>query len=369
MTTSTGQDADNVAEKVGGLAQWLDERLNLQGALKFAEKKQVPMHKYSVWYYMGGIALMLMVIQFASGVLLMVYYIPGLEAAHASILRLNSQVDFGWFFRSIHSWGANLLIAVLGVHLFSAYFMKAYRKPREFTWYSGLVLMIIALGFGFTGYLLPWDDVSFFATKIGLDIASKMPFVGDQVAVLLRGGHSIGQATLSRFFVIHVALLPLLTIGLMGLHLLFVQLHGMSEPAYFQKLEAAKRTYEKFFPNFLLKDLLVWLLAFNGLAALVTLMPWGLGPEADPFGAAPLGIKPEWYFLAPFQFLKIVPAQIGPIEGELMGALLMILFCSGLVIVPFFDKGDSAEKAKTATYYGLVLLLAIVVFTVWGALS
>ncbi len=361
MTSSTDRSA--------GLMHWLDERLGLQEAWKFAQKKQVPIHKHSVWYYMGGIALMLMVIQFASGVLLMVYYVPGLQAAHASILRINSQVDFGWFFRSLHSWGANLLIAVLMVHLFSAYFMKAYRKPREFTWYTGLVLMILALAFGFTGYLLPWDDVSFFATKIGLDIASKMPLVGEQVAVLLRGGHNIGQATISRFFVIHVAVLPLLTLGLMGLHLLFVQMHGMSEPVYFKKLEAAKRTYEKFFPNFLLKDVLVWLLAFNGLAALVTFMPWGLGPEADPFAPAPVGIKPEWYFLAPFQFLKIIPAQIGPVEGELFGALLMVLFCCGLVIVPFFDKGDSPARAKTATYYGVVLVLAIIVFTIWGALS
>jgi len=247
--------------------------------------------------------------------------------------------------------------------------MKAYREPREFTWYTGLILMVLTLGFGFTGYLLPWDDVSFFATKIGLDIASKMPFLGEPIANLLRGGHAIGQATLSRFFVIHVALLPLLTVGLMGLHLLFVQLHGMSEPAYFKALSAAKKTYEKFFPNFLLKDLLVWLLALNGLAALTTLYPWGLGAEADPFGAAPDGIKPEWYFLAPFQFLKIVPAKIGPIEGELFGALLMVIVCSGLIFVPFFDKGDDPSKAKIATYYGIVLLLGSIVFTIWGALS
>lgn len=365
---TSGTEKANGTQKVG-LLGWLDERLGLEAAFKFAQKKQVPIHKNSVWYYAGGIALMLMVIQFASGILLMVYYVPGLEAAHASILRINSQVDFGWFFRSIHSWGANLLIAVLVGHLFSAYFMKAYRKPREFTWYSGLVLLVICLGFGFTGYLLPWDDVSFFATKIGLDIASKMPVFGEAAASLLRGGHNIGQGTLSRFFVIHVALLPLLCLGLMGLHLLFVQMHGMSEPGYFKKLEAAKRTYEKFFPNFFLKDLLVWLLALNGLAALVTLYPWGLGPEADPFGAAPIGIKPEWYFLAPFQFLKLVPPQVGPIEGELFGALLMVLACSGMVIVPFFDKGESADKAKIATYYGLVLLLGIIAFTIWGALS
>lgn len=349
------------------LLKWLDDRLKFQEFLKVAEKKEVPIHEHSIWYYMGGIALVFMAVQFVTGVLLMVHYVPGIESAHACILKINSQVDFGWFIRSLHSWGANLLILVLFAHLFSTYFMKSYRKPREITWLSGIALFGLTMAFGFTGYLLPWDDVSFFATKIGLDIADKVPFIGAHIADLLRGGETIGQATLSRFFMIHVALLPACLLLLMGGHLLLVQLHGMTEPSSFQ--ENAKRHYEKFFPNFLLKDVLVWLLALNALATLVTFFPWGIGQEVDPYGPAPMGIKPEWYFLAEFQFLKLIPAKIGPVEGELAGMGFMMLLAAGLVLVPFYDRGDSKLKSRIATIYGLVLLAGLTIFTIWGAMS
>jgi cytochrome b6 len=318
---------------------------------------------------MGGIALMLMALQVGTGILLMVYYIPAMDSAHSSLLKLNTHVDFGWFFRSFHSWGANILILILFAHMFSAYFMRAYRKPRELTWYTGLILLAVVLGFGFSGYLLPWDTVSFFATKIGIDIASKVPIIGEHVAEILRGGTMIGQSTLSRFFMIHVALLPLVAAALMGVHLLLVQVHGMSEPKVFKALADSAKKYEKFFPNFILKDVLVWLLAGNVLAFVVTFFPWGLGPEADPFGAAPIGIKPEWYFLAPFQFLKLMPSQVGPIEGELVGILLMLIVLSGLVIIPLKDTGENKGIEKFATLYGVVLLVGMVAFTIWGALS
>jgi cytochrome b6 len=351
------------------LTTFIESRLPLEAMRHLAEKKLIPQHKHSVWYYLGGIAGMLIGVQILSGILLMVYYVPEISAAHASILKLNSQVNFGWFMRSLHSWGANLLILALFVHLFSTYFMKAYRKPRELTWWSGLILMVVSLGFGFTGYLLPWDDVSFFATKIGLDVASKMPLLGSTFAYMLRGGDTISQATISRFFVIHVAVLPALLIGLLGGHLFLVQVHGVSEPDSFKELPPEKKTYEKFFPVFFLKDILVWILALNVLFGLTVFLPWSLGPEADPFAAAPIGIKPEWYFLAPFQMLKLVPPMIGPIEGELVGIIIMACVALGFVIVPFFDTGLSKTKSRVATAFGVFVLLSLVLFSLWGALS
>lgn len=347
------------------LMAWLDERLKLSQLIELASEKEVPVHKHSFWYYMGGITMLFLVMQFVTGLLLMVYYVPDLEAAHASILSLNSQVQFGWFIRSLHSWGANLMIAVLFFHLFSTYFMKAYRKPREFTWLLGIVLLVITMGFGFTGYLLPWDDVSFFASKIGLDIASKLPVIGHELANLLRGGETIGQGTLSRFFLIHVCLLPFILMALLGGHLLLVQMHGMSEPANSKQ----KGKTEKFFPNFFLKDLLVWILAFNVLVVLVNLAPWGIGPEADPFAPAPQGIKPEWYFLSMFQFLKLMPASVGPVEGELVGMLIINLVALVLALVPFWDSGKSAKMSKLATVFGIAVTVSLVAFSIWGALS
>lgn len=348
--------------------EWFDQRLHLTELRTVAEKKEVPVHRHSIWYYMGGITLMYIAIQVLTGILLMVYYVPALDSAHASILKINSKVEFGWFIRSLHSWGANLMIFFVILHLFSTYFMKAYRKPRELTWFSGMILLAISLAFGFTGYLLPWDEVSFFATKIGLDIASKMPLLGEPLAYMLRGGAEIGQETLSRFFVIHVAVLPLLLVALMGGHILLVQMHGMSTPKSILDEGEDKIKKEKFFPNFLLKDLLVWVLAFNGLAVLVTLSPWGLGMEADPYAPAPMGIKPEWYFLAPFQALKLIPPQVGPLEGELFGIFFMLILGLVFMFVPFWDRGHSEANSKFATVFGLVILIALAIFTVWGAL-
>lgn len=349
--------------------QWLDDRLYLKSLHALAEKKTVPIHKHSIWYYLGGIALVLLLVQLFTGGLLMVYYVPEIGSAHNSVLKLNSQINFGWFIRSLHSWGANMMILALFIHFFSTYFMRAYRAPRELTWLTGLGLLVLAFGFGFTGYLLPWDDVSFFATKIGIDITSKMPFIGEWMAVLLRGGTEVGQATLSRFFVIHVFLLPLGLLALLGIHLLMVQFHGISEPDSIQNLPAEQKKTEKFFPTFVLKDLMVWLLVINGLALLVGLFPWGLGPEADAFAPAPAGIKPEWYFLAPFQFLKLLPATIGPIEGEQAGMLFFGLIGLLFAAMPWLDNRRCERAALFARWFGILVCAGFIIFTIWGFAS
>jgi quinol-cytochrome oxidoreductase complex cytochrome b subunit len=341
------------------IIDWIISRFELSPLLDLAGKKTVPVHKQSFWYYMGGLVMILLVEQVVTGLLLMIYYIPELKSAHSSILLINSQVDFGWFIRSLHSWGANLMIFFLFVHLFSTYFMKAYRAPREMTWISGILLLGLVFGFGFTGYLLPWDDVSFFATKIGIDIAGKTPLLGDTIATILRGGTAIGQNTLSRFFVIHVMLLPLLLLPLLGLHLWIIQAKGMStpepcenpleedeEPKVNPLVKGTAEKSEKFFPDFLLKDFVAWILILNALAILVALFPWGLGQEADPFAPAPAGIKPEWYFLAMFQFLKLIPSMIGPIEGEQLGMLFFGLIGLGLLGMLFSTRGYLDKELK-----------------------
>lgn len=342
---------------------WLDERLALKAWQDVAGKKTVPVHQHSVWYYLGGIALMFLMIQVVTGGLLMLYYVPEIKSAHASIMTINSEVDFGWFIRSLHSWGANLMILALFIHMFSTYFLKAYRSPRELTWLTGMGLLVLAFGFGFTGYLLPWDEIAFFATKVGLDITSKTPFIGEVMANILRGGSEVGQATLSRFFVIHVFLLPLALVGLLGVHLFLVQLHGMSKP---ESVKDADVPEVKFFPVFVLKDAMVWLVMFNLLAFIVVFFPWGLGPEAEPFAAAPAGIKPEWYFLSMFQFLKILPAYIGPVEGEHFGMMVFGAIALAFLLIPFWDRGHCPTRKMWSELFGAVILLMLVIFTIWG---
>ncbi len=350
------------------LYAWLDRRLSLSLYREQATKKTVPLHRQTFWYYMGGFLLVYFVSQVLTGALLMVYYVPEIQSAYASILALNSQVDFGWFFRSLHSWGANILVLFLFIHLFSTYFMKAYRPPREITWWTGLLLLALMFGFGFTGYLLPWDEMAFFATKIGIDITASLPLIGEELALLLRGGTELGQGTLSRFFAIHVMFLPLITLPVLGLHLLLIQLHGISEPRWFQKLPADKQTHEAFFPTFMLKDVMGWVVAFGLLAILVALRPWELGPEAEPFAPAPEGIKPEWYFLFLFQLLRILPGTIGPLEGEHVGMLLFGLAVAGLVLMPLWDTGQSTWRSRIAVGYGWTLLFLFVALTIWGML-
>jgi quinol-cytochrome oxidoreductase complex cytochrome b subunit len=348
---------------------WLDTRLSLTPYREWGQHKTVPVHRQSFWYYLGGIVLVFLLLQFATGVLLMVYYVPEIKSAHLSILNINSQVDFGWFFRSLHSWGANLLVLSAFLHMFSTYFMKAYRPPREITWWSGLLLMGLVFGFGFSGYLLPWDQIAFFATKVGIDIAEQVPLLGEQIALLLRGGSTISQATLSRFFTLHVIVLPLALLPILGLHLMMIQIQGTSEPDWFKKLPPEKQVTEPFFPTFVLKDLMGWMAVVNLLAILVALFPWGVGEEAEPFQPAPPGIKPEWYFLFMFQFFKLLPPHIGPLEGEQFGMLLFGLVILSLILLPFWDSGKSEKRSRWTSIYGIVLVGLFVILTVWGALT
>src|SRR5918994_4281918 len=165
--------------QVTAMKDWLDERLSISGLAAIARKKEVPLHRHSVWYYFGGMTLFLFAVQVATGILLLLYYRPSAENAFESVQFIMTDVEFGWLIRSIHSWSANLMILTLFIHMFSVYFMTAYNRPRELTWLSGVVLLLISVGFGFSGYLLPWNEVSFFATKVGTDIADVIPVVGN----------------------------------------------------------------------------------------------------------------------------------------------------------------------------------------------
>src|SRR5271157_1977180 len=169
------------------LYNWLDERLGLTEAMALAREKTVPVHRHSFWYYWGGITLFLFIAQALTGVLLLVYFRPGADA-YESVRQITYQMHFGWLIRSAHSWCANLMVFAIFVHMFSVFFMKAYRRPREFGWFTGLALLMLTLLFGFSGYLLPMDELSYFATKVGLQIPAGVPLIGPAIADMIRGG-------------------------------------------------------------------------------------------------------------------------------------------------------------------------------------
>lgn len=350
------------------LPAFIRRRYDLGWIVEFFKHKQVPVHRHSVWYYTGGIAVFLFIVQIITGVLLMVHYNPG--QAHASVQAIMSQVDFGWLIRSTHSWSANLMVLVVFVHMFSAFFMGSYKYPRELTWLTGFALLALCLAFGFSGYLLPWDQLAFFATQIGVKSSEALPLVGGFTADMLRGGGELGIQTIERFYALHVWVLPLMFFGLVGLHVLFIQVQGIHAPDFFERLPPEKKRYMKFFPDFAVKDVYVWLLVMNLLGLLAVMFPWELGAEADPLAPAPLDIKPEWYFLAMFQLLKLFPPEVGPITGELLGTLLFMLLGGLWAAIPFIDSQRApAWRSRGALYFGIALLGGMIVFTIWGHYS
>jgi cytochrome b6 len=350
----------------GRLWSWLDQRVGLAELEKLAKKKEIPVHRHTLWYYLGGMTLFLFMVQVLTGILLLFYYRPSAEEAYESIQFLMAEVEFGWLVRSIHSWAANLMIFTLFLHLFSVLLLKAYRPPREVTWLSGIGLMGVAMGFGFTGYLLPWNELAYFATKVGTEITGVVPVIGPFLGRLLRGGDEVTGATLTRFYGIHVAVLPALIMALLGLHLFLVQKHGMSVPPGVERGGSARRTMP-FVPNFLLRDLVGWLSALAMLAALAAYFPAELGQKADPFAPAPAGIKPVWYFMFMFKTLKYLPSYILGIEGEIVGVVGFGLGGLFLLLIPFLDRRTArGEPSRLFTWIGIAIILYMVALTYLG---
>jgi len=346
--------------------KWLDERLGLEAISTIARKKDVPVHRHTIWYYLGGMTLFLFIIQVATGILLLFYYRPSAEDAYESVQFLMAEVEFGWLIRSIHAWSANLMIFTAFLHLFSVLLLRAYRRPREITWLSGVALLGIAMAFGFTGYLLPWNELAYFATRVGTQIVDVVPLIGPFIGVVLRGGSDVTGATLTRFYAFHVAVLPMMVTFLLGVHLFMVQKHGMSVPPDVER-QGGPRGIMHFFPNFVLRDLVGWLVALAILAALAAYFPFELGEKADRFAPAPIGIKPEWYFMFMFQTLKYLPAHILWFEGEVVGILGFGLAGLLLLIVPFLERRSGrGEPSRLFTWIVISVIVYILVLTYLG---
>ena len=329
----------------------------------FILKKEVPLHKSSWIYYLGGLTMFCFFIQLVTGLLLLPYYEPTIINAYQSIEYINYFVPNGFFIRNLHAWSGSFMIFFATIHLLTVFATKSYLKPRELTWITGVLLLVITLGFGFSGYLLPWHQIAVNATKVGMEIlqssTSFLPGIfklpGEILAANLRGGPTITQATLSRFFALHVVILPFLFFSLLGIHLLFVQLHGMNKEGF----EVKK--YEKFFPDFFIKDLAVWLFLF--LILLITsqalpydsFLPYPLKAAYIANSATPSGIKPEWYFLFLYYPLEVLPKTF-----VILGSFVIFL---SILFTPVFFKKLSLKAHKLIAALVFVYLF---IATIWG---
>ena len=347
------------ASRISLVNTWFQERFYvLLPVIDYLKKKEVPQHRHSVWYYFGGLTLFFFVLQVLTGLLLMQYYKPTEAEAFASFVFIQQKVPFGWLIRQVHAWSANAMVLMAFIHMFSTFFTKAYRKPRELMWVTGFALFVLTLGFGFTGYLLPWNELAFFATQVGTEVPKAVPG-GAFIVNILRGGEEVSGETLTRMFSLHVVLLPALLTILIAAHLFLVQVLGSSAPIGYKETGRIKG-YEKFFPTFLAKDAVGWLIGFAILIYLSIISPWEIGIKADPLTPAPLGIKPEWYFWGQFLLLKDFSFP----GGELAAIALFTTAAIIWVLVPFLDsKASREEKSPNFTMFGLFLFIAFLVYT------
>jgi quinol-cytochrome oxidoreductase complex cytochrome b subunit len=199
---------------------WLDERLGLQSIYDVTLDRYVP--KVNWWFTLGSASAILFALQAVTGMFLSVYYVPSPDHAYDSIQYIMNEVAFGWLIRGIHHWGASMMVIVVFIHMLRTFYFAAYKYPREFTWITGVVLLLSTLGMGFTGYLLPWNQKAYWATTVGTEIAGTVPYLGPFITNVLRGGQDLSAVTLTRFFAVHIWFLPALIGALIGIHIYMV---------------------------------------------------------------------------------------------------------------------------------------------------
>ena len=351
------------------IIDWVQDRIDIKGAGRFLMtnlRNPIPKHA-NFLYTFGSIALFIFALQAITGLLMLVYYKPTVKEAYASVQFIHEAVPFGWLIRQIHVWGANIMVFVVFVHMVKTYFYGAYKKPREITWMFGVVLLGIVMGFGFTGYLLPWDQLAFWATTVGTEAPGSMPVVGPMITELMRGQADVGQATLGRFFVLHILVLPALFIGAVGIHLFLIRYFGTSPLSGTDKPEPTKAEIgqdggKPFWPNHVIKEGIASYIVLGVILTLAVYYPLMPGPPADPL-STPDGIKPEWYFLPMFQLLKYLPEPIAVGLPGLAGLIILL--------VPFLDRSPERHPSRrpVAVWLGIGFLAITLTLALLGELS
>ena len=333
------------------LADYIDERLGIISLIRsqFVDYK-VP-KEINIFYTLGFVGLAGFMIQAITGLFLLFYYIPHPDHAFSSVQRIMNDIPYGWLFRQVHLVGSNLMMAVVFLHLFSVFFMGSYKKPREFHWVVGTLMLFSVLTFCLSGYLLPWSQLSYWATTIVTNLPTAFPGIGEIVADTMRGGKSITGITLNRFFGLHVALLPCLMSILIAIHIFLIRRTGISRPPWHERPEDTHYSGYRHadYPDgisfyiFMIKEICVTFFYITLIFFIIAFIPTLFLPEealqpADP-SKTPEHIRPEWYFLAPYQMLKLIPSKFFGITLQLIMVLIFMFW-------PFIDKGPERNILK-----------------------
>lgn len=357
------------------MKKWIEVRIGLDDLVTTQLKDYRVPKNINIFYTLGFVVAAGYLIQVLTGILLLIYYIPHPDHAFRSVQDIMNRVPYGWLFRQMHVMGSNLMIAAIFSHMLTVFIMGNYKRPRELTWVGGGLMLLIVVAFGFSGYLLPWTQLSYWATTVVTSIPTAVPYLGEFAARLLRGGDQVTGVTLSRFFALHVAILPPLFLSLMAFHLFLIKRTGISAtPFGLQDEEKRPWTeYRKkshadgypYYPDFFRKDLFMVMLYLAVMFFIITFLPNLFFPEeatlpADPL-KTPSSIRPEWYLLAPYQIFKLIPNKF---LGVIIQLALFILF----LLWPFFDTQKEKNILKRPVLRGLFLFgfCLWVVMMFWG---
>jgi len=349
---------------MGRFSDFLDDRLGVVTLWRQSMSGKRPPRGIGWLRTLGYCALTVAILQLLSGIALALHYVPTADLAYDSILALEQDVPLGAFVRSLHHLGASAFVIFAVLHLLRVFFTGAYKQPREFTWITGVLLLLVVLGFGFTGYLLPWDQKAYFATKVGTQIAGKSPLIGEQLRAILSGGDTVGPPTLTRFYIIHVVLLPLALLGLLALHFYLIQRHGVAAPGL--PVGDEGEPGPPYFPNHVFKEVLAGLLVAAALFGLAASFHAPLEAMAEPSdtGYVP---RPDWYFLGLFELLKLFK---GPLET--VGTIYLPgLVVTTLLLLPFLDRSPQRHwrKRPLVVTLGIAIAAFVAVLTGIGALD
>ena len=374
------------------VTRYLDERTGLGPVIRYVLDRRIPTG-ISWLHTFGSASLTLFVLMVVTGMFLALNYAPSIGDAHASTAYIQHRLPLGGFVLGLHYWGASAMVVLVTVHMLRVFLMGAYKFPRELNWMIGVVIFGLVLVFAFTGYLLPWDNTAFFATRVGVNIVGSIPLIGGAMAALLRGGSDLGAATLTHFYAIHVLFLPALVTMLIGSHLFLVVRNGIAPlprraraarrgrplvlgdgPGAMRAPKAELRQTDQapvemgdsFYPRHVLMDAVISLIILLVVAGLALLFQVPDSGNANP-GDSTFVPRPAWYFLAPFQLLKYVP---GPLEA-LATAVLPVVAGGAIFLLPFLDRrrGRHPFDRPLVTAIGLASVVALVALTISGGLS
>lgn len=338
---------------------WLDDRTGYRAARRHLLDEPLP--KGTGWAFTtGSVLLYLLALQLLTGIVLAMYYVPAPALAYDSVRYITDDLAYGFVVRGLHFWGASFIVVAAVVHMLRVFLYGSYKAPRELTWLTGLVMLLVILGFALSGYLLPWDQKAYWATTVTINIARSVPLVGEYVADVMRGGPVLGALTLGRWYAAHVFLLPASLLLFVVAHLALMRRHGISGPLRRQDGSPAP-----FYPWHAIKDTVVVAAVFALLLTVAVKLPAHLDEIANPADASYVP-RPEWYFLALFQLLKYFPGPFEPVATIIIPGLALAF----LVALPFLDRGAErrpfARTRRPITLAMTLLAAAVVSLTLIG---